>query len=75
MLAHFGNDLYKGVPFDFEQEVKEMRNDSWKGRYWEIGDTQIRAHTNPSSKEFCVQVGPFTRWIYTSRFKNEINGE
>jgi hypothetical protein len=70
MLGLFGNDLYKGTVFDFEIEVEEIRSKSWKGRYWEVGDTQINAHVNSTSKEFCVQIGPFTRWIYLSRFKS-----
>ncbi len=64
MLMLFGKDLYKGTSFDFEKEVKEINGGVWKGRYWEVGETQINAHMNESSKEFCVQIGPFTRWIY-----------
>ncbi len=48
-----------------------MRDESWNGRYWEIGDTRIHLQINQGIKGLCVQIGPFSRWIFTTFFKEK----
>jgi hypothetical protein len=69
MLKILHEDLAGKGKFDFESEIKEMISNGWNGRYWEIGDTKINLQINEGTREFCVQIGPFSRWLYTSHFK------
>ncbi len=63
------DDLAGKGEFDFDVETKEMISDKWQGRYWEIGDTRINLQIDEGTKEFCVQIGPLSRWLFTSQFK------
>ena len=68
MVEILGDDFSPASKFDFDIEVEEMRNNQWKGRYWDFGDTRIHLQESKASKEFCIQVGPLTQWPMLERF-------
>lgn len=68
MIRILGNDINLKSEFDFDKEVEEMRKETWLGRYWDFGDTTIRLLNAKGSKEFCIQIGPLSKWPHLSRF-------
>jgi len=67
----FFKDLLGRERFEWDLEKEEMVKGKWPGRYWEIGDTRVYLQINEGTKDFCVQIGPLSRWHFVSHFKDE----
>jgi len=57
-LRIFGTDLSKKEGFDFEKEVKQLRNKEWNGRIWSAGPLFIVLNYNHDIGELFLTVGP-----------------
>lgn len=68
MTDILGSDINLKSKFDFNVEVEELKNETWTGRYWDFGDTCILLQQRKGNKEFCIQIGPLTKWSHLSRF-------
>jgi hypothetical protein len=44
--------------FDFDSEVKDIRNNSWSGRLWKIGTLIISLKRHEGLQEFCIVISP-----------------
>ncbi len=55
-IALFGTDLSQAGTFDFEKEVKEIDDNSWKGRFWKIGTLHFYLHKNEGFKKLCLWI-------------------
>ena len=70
VVGLFSEDLGGKKYFEWETEKKEIEDGKWSGRYWELGDTRIHLQINEGSRNFCIQIGPLTRWYFVSVFIN-----
>lgn len=67
VIEIFSEDMTGKNVFIFESEVKEIEIGKWLGRYWEIGDTRVHLQINEGTKNFCMQIGPLSRWYFTTK--------
>lgn len=53
----FGEDSFKTGKFNFEKEVTEIKNNDWKGRYWNYAPIEISLEHNHKIKQFALIIG------------------
>jgi hypothetical protein len=54
----FGLDKYGIGQFNTDIEIEQIRNNSWKGRTWDLNDYLITLEKNEGTKEFSLVIGP-----------------
>ena len=48
----FGDDLNFKGQFNYENEKKEIHDNTWQGRHWRIGEIDIALEINEGTKKF-----------------------
>lgn len=56
----FGYDLDNKGKFDWEKEIEEIKNGTWKGRFWDFDTFTILIEINIGIKEICLLLTPKT---------------
>lgn len=54
----FGYDIDSKGEFCWEKETEEIKNGSWKGRYWDFGSFTILIEINEGIREICLLLTP-----------------
>ena len=48
----FGDDLNFKGQFNYENEKKEIHDNTWQGRHWRLGEIDIALEINEGTKKF-----------------------
>jgi hypothetical protein len=58
-LRLFGADVHDQGAFVFDEEIAQIRNDTWKGRHWHFPTYMLYLQHNAALEQFCLMIGPF----------------